>query len=260
MSENLRILVTNDDGVDAPGFAIALNIARALSQDVWGVGPAHNQSGSGHRFTLGHEMEIDQRSDRLFAIPGSPADSVVVAFTHILSDHPPDIVISGVNNGQNLGDILNASGTVAGAREAALQGALGIALSQGVDYEASLDVEWDCVEAHGASVVSGLIAEADRRSCYYNVNFPVCDPAQVSGVRVVPHERFQKSPFRYYPSRNEGKFFVAIPETPRQLNHDRDFYVLLHDKAITVTPLALDQSDPGMIAHLGAKLHLGSLD
>jgi 5'-nucleotidase len=258
MSEALRILVVNDDGIDAAGFSRAMAIAHALSDDVWGVAPLHNQSGAGHRFTLGRELEIETRGERLFGIPGTPADCVVVGCTHILGDHPPDVVISGVNNGQNLGDILNCSGTVAGAREGALQGALGIALSQGVDYEADLDVEWDCVEAHGVSVVGGLIAEADRRSCYYNVNFPVCDPADVSGVEVVPHERFSRSPFRYYKSRNTGKFFVAIPETPQPLDHTRDFYVLLHDRAITVTPLALDQSDPAMLAHLSGRLRLGA--
>lgn len=253
----LRILITNDDGVDAPGIAIMAAIAAELSDDVWIVAPDGNQSGAGHRFTLGRELSIDQRSERRFAIVGgSPADCVVAGYTHILRDHVPDLVLSGVNAGQNLGDIINVSGTAAGAREGALQGALGIAMSQSIDYERGRGVEWHNAARYGAATVRTIMASASGRDVYYNVNFPDCDVGEVSGIAAVAHQRFSRSPFRYYQSDNAGKFFVAIPETPLPLSPTSDFEVLRRNYAVTVTPLALQQTDAPTLERLQGKLTL----
>ena len=248
---SLRILITNDDGVDAPGLAVMREIAAALSDDVWVVAPDGNQSGAGHRFTLAREMHYEERGPKTFAVVGgSPADCVVVGMTHILGDHPADIVLSGVNSGQNLGDIVHASGTAAGAREGSLQGAIGIAMSQGANYEQSREVAWDNARQLGASVAVAIIAAHQGRDTYYNVNFPYCAPEAVTGSRVVPHQRFSRSPFRYYPSQNAGKFFVAIPETPLPLDPASDFHALTHGNAVTITPLTLLQTDAGRFADL----------
>ena len=253
----LRILITNDDGVDAPGIAIMADIARTLSDDVWIVAPDGNQSGAGHRFTLGRELEIEQRDDRTFAVlGGSPADCVVAGMTHLLGDHPADVVLSGINAGQNLGDIVNCSGTAAGAREGALQGAIGIAMSQGMNYEHSREVDWSNARHHGAAVARAVIAAAEGREHYYNVNFPFCDPTTTKGIAVVPHQRFSRSPFRYYPSDNEGKFFVAIPETPLPLDRAADFEVMRRDGYVTVTPMLLQQTDMQVVERLRGTLSL----
>ena len=254
----LRILITNDDGVDAPGIAIMAEIARHLSDDVWFVAPDSNQSGAGHRFTLGHELTIDQRAPRTFAIAGgSPADCVVAGMTHILGDRPADVVLSGVNAGQNLGDIVNCSGTAAGAREGALQGALGIAMSQGVNYEHGREVNWSNARQHGLAAARAIIAAAgNTRDHYYNVNFPFCEPAETRGIAVVPHQRFSRSPFRYYPSDNAGKFFIAIPETPLPLDPQSDFETMRRDGFITVTPMLLQQTDMVLVERLMGTLSL----
>ena len=255
---SLRILITNDDGVDAPGIAIMADIARGLSDDVWIVAPDGNQSGAGHRFTLGHELAIDQRDARTFAvIGGSPADCVVAGMTHILGGHPADIVLSGVNAGQNLGDIINCSGTAAGAREGALQGAIGIAMSQGVNYEYGREVDWSSARHHGLAAARTIIAAAGAgREHYYNVNFPFCKPDATKGIEVVPHQRFSRSPFRYYPSDNAGKFFVAIPDTPLPLDRAADFEVMRRDGYITVTPMLLQQTDMAVVERLKGTLSL----
>lgn len=254
---SLRILITNDDGVDAPGIAVMQEIARTLSDDIWVCAPDGNQSGAAHRFTFGRELEILPRGEGIFTVPGgSPADCVVAAMTHLCRDKLPDVVLSGVNNGQNLGDIINCSGTAAGAREGTLQGALGIAMSQGVDYERNLEVVWDNSRRWGAQVVREILREANGRDTYYNVNFPHCDPGELDGIEVVPMQRFSRSPMRYYASDNPGKFFIAIPETPLPLDTDRDFHTLVHRKAITVTPLRLDATDTDTAMRLGGKLSL----
>ena len=245
MTKDPRILITNDDGIDAPGLAVAIEIARAVSDDVHVLAPATNQSGVGHRFSFGTELEIERRGPDLYALDGTPADCVVAGMTHpdLFGGHEPEVVLSGVNNGQNLGDIINCSGTIAGAREAAMQGALGIAMSQAVDFENGFDVSWDSARMHGAAILRALIAEKRRPGIYYNVNFPLAPAETVAGVRVVPHQRFARSPIAYYPSHNNGKFFIAIPHPPRDLNPDADFHILSQDRAVTVTPLKLDQSD-----------------
>lgn len=253
----MRILITNDDGVDAPGIAIMADIARALTDDVWIVAPDGNQSGAGHRFTLGRELHFDKRDDRTFAVVGgSPADCVVAGMTHLLGDKPADIVLSGVNAGQNLGDIVNCSGTAAGAREGALQGAIGIAMSQGINYENGRDVDWSNSVRHGVAAARAVIGAAQGRDHYYNVNFPFCDPATTKGIAVVPHQRFSRSPFRYYASDNEGKFFIAIPETPLPLDSGADFETLRRHDYVTVTPMLLQQTDLGVVDRLKGTLSL----
>lgn len=254
----MRILITNDDGVDAPGIAVMQEIARELSDDVWVVAPDGNQSGAAHRFTFGRELQLVERSPQVYAVVGgSPADCVVAGMTYLCQDRLPDLVLSGVNNGQNLGDIINCSGTAAGAREGTLQGAIGIALSQSVDYSAGRELIWDVARRYGAQVVRAILAAEPDGQAYFNVNFPFCAPEDVSGIRVVPYQRFSRSAMRYYPSDNgDGKFFIAIPQTPTPLDDDRDFKLLMHGDAITVTPISLQASDMDLAAKLDGVLRL----
>jgi 5'-nucleotidase len=254
----VRILITNDDGVDAPGIAVMREIAAEISDDVWVVAPDGNQSGAAHRFTFGRELGLDQREERVYAVVGgSPADCVVAGMTHICKDLQPDVVLSGVNNGQNLGDIINCSGTVAGAREGALHGALGIGISQGVDYERGTDIDWTNARTYSARVIKSLINNVkSRNETYFNVNVPYCAPEDVEGVRVVPFQRFSRSAMAYYPSDNAGKFFIAIPETPKPIDPELDFGLLMHGRAITVTPLLLQHSHHEWVGRLEGKLTL----
>lgn len=243
MSRPPRILITNDDGVDAPGIAVMRRIAETVTDDIWIVAPSGNQSGAGHKFTLGQELSCQERGGNVYTLPGTPADCVVVGYTHILKDRQPDVVLSGVNHGQNLGDLIHCSGTMAGAREGVLQGALGIAMSQAIDFDREHEIDWHCAATYGAGILRTLMAQRRNRHVVYNVNFPMIGPDRTPDVRVVPHQRFSRSPFAYYPSRNAGKFFIAIPETPQPLDPDCDFHVLHHDQAITITPLSLEQTD-----------------
>lgn len=254
MTRPPRILITNDDGIDAPGIKIMQAIAAEISDDIWTVAPADNQSGAGHRFSLGTELSLKEHAPNTFSVTGTPADCVVVGCTHVLVDRKPDIVLSGVNQGQNLGDIIHCSGTMAGAREGALQGAIGIGMSQAIDFEREHDVDWQSAAAFGAEMTREIIAGHDSGDVYYNINFPRAEPNKIPSVRVVPHQRFTVSPFKYYASRNEGKFFVTIPETPQPLHADHDFHVLHHDHAITITPLLLQQTDDLTAKRLARRL------
>ncbi len=125
-----RILLSNDDGITAPGMATLERIASRLSDDVWVVAPATEQSGAGHSLTIHHPLRPVKLSERRFTVSGTPTDSVMVAVNHIMKDHPPDLVLSGVNFGGNLGEDVHYSGTVAAAMEGTLLGIPAIALSQ----------------------------------------------------------------------------------------------------------------------------------
>jgi 5'-nucleotidase len=253
----MRILITNDDGIDAPGLAVLENIAKQLSDDVWVVAPSKNQSGVGHKFTLATELSLDQRDKRKFAIDGTPADCAAIGMTHVLKDKPADVILSGVNRGQNIADVIHCSGTVAGAREGALQGAIGIALSQSMDFSKEHLIDWDVSERFGAEAVRTVLDNHTGEDIYYNINFPRCTPDQVTGIEAVPHQRFSQSAFEYYPSDNEGHFFVTILKTPQPLDKNADCVWLLDHNAITVTPLELQQSSARAIDRLNGKLKLG---
>jgi len=256
VSKNPRILITNDDGIDAPGIKLLQNIAAQISNYVTTVAPSGNQSGAGHRFTLGNELEMQTHAKNIYSINGTPADCIVIACTHIMKDKKPDIVLSGINHGQNLGDIIHCSGTMAGAREGALHGALGIGLSQALDYEKGHEINWDSASEHALEIVEAIIKQHQGESVYYNVNFPIAIKNKTPDVVIVPHQRFNNSPFAHYPSRNEGKFFVAIPKNPEPMDSGHDFLALHNEYAITVTPLLLQQTDYAAIERLKGKISL----
>ena len=118
----MRILLTNDDGIHAPGFAVLGSIASKLSGEVWAVAPAEEQSGAGHSLTLSRPIRLRKHGDRRYSVSGTPTDAVMMALAHVMKDHPPDLILSGVNRGANLAEDVTYSGTVSAAMEGALAG------------------------------------------------------------------------------------------------------------------------------------------
>src|SRR5689334_20226759 len=143
----MRILVTNDDGIHAPGLEVCETIARALSEDVWVVAPETDQSGVAHSLSLNDPLRLRKVGDRRFAVKGTPTDCVIMGVRHVLKDRAPDVVLSGVNRGQNIAEDVTYSGTVAGAIEATLLGIPAFALSQGYSAATRDAISWGCGEA-----------------------------------------------------------------------------------------------------------------
>src|SRR3954471_15806168 len=108
----LRILLSNDDGITAAGLELLERIARTLTDDVWVVAPSVERSGAGHSLTIHEPLRPVKISDRRYSVSGTPTDCVMVAVSHIMKDHPPDLILSGVNLGGNLGEDVHYSGTV----------------------------------------------------------------------------------------------------------------------------------------------------
>ena len=188
----MRILITNDDGINAPGLQVLTRIAQDIAGptgEVWTVAPAFEQSGVGHCISYTHPTMIAELAPRRFAAEGSPADCVLAGLYDVLAGNPPDLVLSGVNRGNNSAENVLYSGTIGGAMEAALQGLPAIALSQYYGpRNITLENGFEAASAHGAGVIRKLLAgahwdESDYR-VFYNVNFPPLPADAVKGTRV----------------------------------------------------------------------------
>ena len=237
----MKILLTNDDGIHAPGFAVLERIAATLSDDVWVVAPAEEQSGAGHSLTLHSPMRIRKHGDKRFAVVGTPTDSVMLALGHVMKGDWPDLILSGVNRGANLGEDVTYSGTVSAAMEGALAGVPSIALSQVIDREASHD--WfDAAEKLAPALLQQLMAALPAQRQLLNINFPALPADKVAGTRVVPQgyrdytrlevvERRDPRGLKYYWF--GGGDVVTTPGHRTDLETIADGYV-------AVTPMHLD--------------------
>lgn len=181
----MRILLTNDDGVHAPGLKVLEEIARTLSDDIWIVAPSEEQSGAGHSLTLTRPLRIHQLGERHYSVTGTPTDAVMMAIGQLMKDARPDLVLSGVNRGANLAEDVTYSGTVSAAMEGAISGIKSIALSQVYPREGMGDaVPFATARAWGEKVLRPLIAMPASPRLLFNVNFPAIDPQAVKGIRV----------------------------------------------------------------------------
>ncbi|MFY0595966.1 MAG: 5'/3'-nucleotidase SurE [Cognatishimia sp.] len=195
----MRILITNDDGINAPGLEVLHRIATEIAGpegEVWTVAPAFEQSGVGHCISYTHPTMISQMGDRRYAAEGSPADCVLAGIYDVFEGARPDLVLSGVNKGNNSAENTVYSGTIGAAMEAALQGVPAIALSQfyGPD-NADLDDPFEASAAHGVAVVRKILAanmpDDQPYRLFYNVNFPPVPAVDVKGIKVVTQGRRQ---------------------------------------------------------------------
>ena len=235
----MRILLTNDDGIHAPGLAVLEKIAAQFSDDVWICAPSEEQSGAGHSLTLNHPVRLQKFAERRFAVTGTPTDSVTMGLRQVL-DSPPDLILSGVNRGANLGDDVTYSGTASAAMEGALAGIRSIALSQvispetrGTDQEFAQALEW------APKVIEPLIDAPFGNRTFLNVNFP---PRGAQGIRVTRqgfHDYSRGSVVEGTDPRGLRYFWFGLHPIEHTLDHGTDLEAI-DDRYVTVTPLQLD--------------------
>jgi len=185
----MRILLTNDDGINAPGLEINREIASELSDDVWIVAPELDQSGAAHSLTLRDPIRMREVGTRTYAVRGTPTDCVIMAVRHLLKDERPTLILSGVNRGNNLAEDVTYSGTIAGALEGTQLGVRSIALSQAYSYEAGDMPQWQTVVEHAPALIRQLLAEPWPPGILMNVNFPDRAPDDVEGIEVTTQGR-----------------------------------------------------------------------
>ncbi len=261
----MRILITNDDGINAPGlktlFAIATELA-GPDGEVWTVAPAFEQSGVGHCISYTHPTMIAKLDERRFAAEGSPADCVLAGLYHVMTDSPPDLVLSGVNRGNNAAENTLYSGTIGAVIEAALQGIPAIALSQffGPDNK-DLPDPFEAAATHGAQTVrrlldNGIWAQNDNYTIFYNVNFPPVPAREVKGVAVANQGRRPGVNFSTSSETSPtGREFLWIKGGPQhgaaQAGSDTQANL---DGYISVTPMRADLTDYETLSNLKALL------
>lgn len=246
----MRILLTNDDGIDARGLALLETIARRLSDDLWIVAPSDEQSGTGHSLTLTQPVRLRRHGERRFSVSGTPTDAVMMALAHIMKDSPPELILSGINRGANLAEDVTYSGTVSAAMEGALAGVPSIALSQAYARQGlGAGVPFAAAEEWTERVLRPLTEQKMAPRTLVNVNFPAIDPDEIKGVRVCRQglrdygrlriiERTDPRGFPYF-------WFGLAPmiETP---GHSTDLEAVA-DGYVSVTPLHLDLTyEPSM--------------
>lgn len=249
----MRILLTNDDGYHAPGLAVLERLARRFSDDITIVAPAEEQSGKGRSLTLTEPLRVKRFDDKRYAVGGTPTDAVMFALANVMRDARPDLILSGVNRGANLGEDVFYSGTIGAAMEGALAGIRSIAISQRYGAEApGHDVTFETAEAWGERVLAPLIAAPVDSRVVVNVNFPPIPPDRVKGVRVVHQgtrdygrvkmiERTDPRGFAYY-----WMGLGRIEHTPAA---DTDLEAI-EMGYVTVTPLQMDLTHRDSLAML----------
>ncbi len=242
----MRILITNDDGIDAPGLEALSDIAAAIADEVWTVAPAFEQSGVGHCVNYVHPTLIREHAHQSWAVEGSPADCVLAAL-HDIMPARPDLILSGVNRGNNSAENVLYSGTIGAAMEGALQGVNAIALSQfyGPGNRELAD-GFEAARGWGERTVRAIIdadlwGDGDYRT-FYNVNFPPCAAPEVKGLRAAPQGFRTGDGFGVEPHRSpSGRRFLWVrgADQQRATAPGTDAAVNL-DGYVSITPLCAD--------------------
>jgi 5'-nucleotidase len=251
----VRILVTNDDGIHAPGLAVAEKIARAISDDVWVIAPETEQSGASHSLTLASPLRLRAIDARHFAVSGTPTDCVLMGARQLLKDNPPDLVLSGVNIGSNVGDDVTYSGTIAGAMEGTSLGIPSIALSQEVG-ESRADVDWSVAETHGPGVVQKLLGLGWPPGTLINVNFPGCPAEQCAGMAMAAQGHYDLQStniIERMDTRERPYYWIGLRRRNADCDQNCDMGALQARK-IAVTPLHLNLTEYGVLEKMRAAL------
>ena len=251
----MRILLTNDDGIHAPGLEVLERIAARLSDDIWIVAPAEEQSGAGHSLTLTRPVRLRRHDARRFSVTGTPTDAVTMALRKVL-DVPPDLILSGVNRGANLGDDVTYSGTVSAAFEGALAGIRSIALSQVYSQEGMGEaVPFEAAVFWGERVLRPLLDAPFAERTLVNVNFPPLTANEVKGIRVVRqgfHDYARGSLVEGMDPRGFPYFWFGLHGIEHTPGHATDLEAI-QDGFVAVTPLQLDLTHDASLAPLAAR-------
>lgn len=243
-----RALLTNDDGIDAPGLEALVRAVTPLAAEVWVVAPEHDQSGVSRAISLHAPLRLQERGLRRYAVTGTPSDCVVVALRHVLRDTPPDIVFSGINRGGNLAEEVGYSGTVSAALMARLSGVPAYAVSQA--WRDRDNIRWHTAVAGLEAVIRRFGTAPDS---VLNVNFPDVEPEEVAGIALTRQgeagtltldvdTREDTRGFAYY-------WLSMRRATARPLAEDSDI-AALRRREISVTPVGFDLTDMAALARL----------
>ncbi len=252
----MRILLTNDDGINAAGFGVLQQIAAALSDEVWCVAPETDQSGTAHSLTLHEPLRCKTLGERTFAVRGTPTDCVIMAIKHLMP-MKPDLVLSGINHGENAATDVTYSGTIAGAIEGTLLGVPSIALSLSFPGRAASTAHWDTPVQHGPRLIKRLVAAGWPSNVLINVNFPDRTPEATLPALVTrqsTNEEAMWSVVDRMDGRGQRYFWLGYEARNRAEPVVGTDLEALHQGHISVTPLHLDLTHEATVKKLATAL------
>ena len=179
-----RILITNDDGIAADGIKILRSIANEFSNDVWVVAPEHEKSGASHALSFQNELTLKKYEDKSFSVNGTPSDCVAIGISNVLKDKRPDIILSGINSGCNVGEDVTYSGTIAAAMEGLIRRIPSIAISQNYEAGKKNQISWDSSQFFLKNLLVDLTNQGWSNNVFMNINFPYCSAEKVKSIQV----------------------------------------------------------------------------
>lgn len=239
----MRILCTNDDGIHATGLAVLEKIARTFSDDVWVIAPEQEQSGASRALTLTAPIRVRQAGPKRFAVSGTPTDCVLLGIEHLIEGSAPDLVLSGVNRGQNIAEDVTFSGTIAGAMQGMQLGIRAIALSQARGFRGEeAAIPWETAETYGPGIVGKLLKQGWPKDVLININFPDVAPDQVTEVEVTTQGHRDQA-IVYADKRTDPRggtyFWFGFKGKPSNPPEGTDLRAVYNGR-ISITPLHID--------------------
>jgi 5'-nucleotidase len=257
----MRILVTNDDGIHAPGLQVAEKIARELSDDVWVVAPETEQSGASHSLTLTMPLRLREIEAKRFALTGTPTDCVMMGVAEVMKDRPPTLVLSGVNRGSNLADDVTYSGTIAGAMEGCALGIPSIALSQSYGWTENARVNWSAAEDYGAPLVKRLVDAGWPAEVLININFPDGELGPVQGIEITSQGKrdLQTAALdRRIDARGNPYYWIGFKRVRSDPAAGTDLRAI-YERKISVTPLHMNLTEARVVEALKKSVDVAKL-
>lgn len=248
--KKLRILLSNDDGFDAPGMETLRQIAEALSDDIYVVAPAKEQSGASRSLTLHDPLRINKFSDREYSVDGTPTDCVMMAMNYLFKDKQPDLILSGVNRGGNLGEDVLYSGTVAAASEGTLLGVRSVAISQCIlDPE---EIHWDTAADMAPQIIRTLLETPWGDDVLMNINFPGVTKEEVSGIKITSQGKRDLSNLTIddrVDARGRDYFWLGYRPSLGEPTAGTDLHSVIN-REVSVTPLKLNLTEQQLATRL----------
>jgi 5'-nucleotidase len=246
-----RVLISNDDGIHARGLKVLEDALAGRVGELWVVAPETEQSAASHSLTMRRPLFVRRIGERRFSVDGTPTDCVLLAVHRLMGDALPDLVLSGVNEGANLGEDATYSGTVAAAREGALLGIPSVAFSQ--CYADDQDVPWATAARFIAPILARITAAGWPEGVLINVNFPSVTPDAVTGIEVTRQGRHKIGGdfIERTDPRGRRYFWIGRGRDEDPSRKGTDVEAILRG-AIALTPLAVDLTHAPSVAALRA--------
>ncbi|MCK5778309.1 MAG: 5'/3'-nucleotidase SurE [Rhodospirillales bacterium] len=244
-----RVLLSNDDGINAPGLKALEDAIKPHVGELWVCAPESEQSATSHSLTLRRPLRIRHVSEKRYAVDGTPTDAVLLGVSKVMDGKRPDLILSGINRGGNLGEDVTYSGTVAAAMEGAMLGIPSVALSQ--VYEDRHKVKWATAKNWTPKVLKQLFKQGWPKGIFINVNFPDVTAAKVVGIEVCRQGRRKIGGglTRGVDPRGDEYFWVGPQRDEDKYLKGTDLAASIEGK-VSVTPLALDLTDAATLRKL----------